>query len=378
MRRTLARLGAAVGAALLLGGCSAGELIGGLAASRAVPAPPEDYVAVDDGFRYTKQFLTPQEQALYDTILPALQAQEDAVEGLWADADAIGRAVQAIDRDHPELFWFSGTGQIETTYFGETPLSAVYRPVYTMDEAERAGTQATIDAWVTDHLGWLPADATDYEKVRAVYDEIVAFADYADVPDNSIVNVLVEGRGLCGCYAKTTQYLLERLGVDCAYISGTGHGESHAWDLVWIDGDPVWVDTTWGDPVPTGSETIPGPVYDYFCITTADLLRDHTIDDTVPVPVCTAERYDYYHANGLWFDHWDPDGIAAALARCAAAGQASAALCFADAVYPTAVDRLFDRGEIDGLLRRAGVRVDGPIWYSCNDDMGTVSIRLGA
>ena len=247
-----------------------------------------------------------------------------------------------------------------------------------MGAQERADTQATIDAWVTDHLGWLPADAGDYEKVRAVYDEIVAFADYADVEDNSIVNVLVEGRGLCGCYAKTTQYLLERLGVDCAYISGTGHGESHAWDLVWIDGAPVWVDTTWGDPVPTGARSIPGPVYDYFCITTADLLREHTIDDTVPVPVCTTERYDYYHANGLWFDRWDPDGIADALARCAAAGQASAALRFADAVYPTAVDRLFDRGEIDGLLRRAGVGLDGPIWYSCNDGMGTVSIQLSA
>ena len=82
MRGTLARLGAAVLAALLLGGCSVGELVGGLAATQAVPAPPEDYVAVDDGLRYTKQYLTPQEQALYDTILPALQAQEDTIDGL--------------------------------------------------------------------------------------------------------------------------------------------------------------------------------------------------------------------------------------------------------------------------------------------------------
>lgn len=373
-----ARLGAALLTAVLLGGCSVEGLIGGLAATQAVPAPPEDYVAVDDGFRYTKRFLTPQEQALYDTILPALQAQEISIDGLWADAGAIGRAVQAIDRDHPELFWFSGTGQIETTYLGGTALSAAYLPRYTMDGPERADAQAAIDAWVTDHLGWLPADASDYEKVRAVYDEIVAFADYAEVEDNSIVNVLVEGRGLCGCYAKATQYLLGLLGVDCAYISGTGHGVSHAWDLVWIDGDPVWVDTTWGDPVPSDGQTapIPGPVYDYFCITTADLLRDHVIDDTVPVPVCTTERYDYFRANGLWFDTWDPDGIVAALARCAAAGQESASLRFADAVYPTAVDRLFDRGEIGALLRRAGIGGSGSIWYSCNDGMCTVSIRL--
>ena len=46
---------------------------------------------------------------------------------------------------------------------------------------------------------------------------------------------MVGGAGLCGCYAKTTQYLLGLLGVDTAYITGQAQGESHAWNLAWLE-----------------------------------------------------------------------------------------------------------------------------------------------
>lgn len=95
-------------------------------------------------------------------------------------------------------------------------------------------------------------------------------------------------RACAGCYAKTTQYLLGLLGVDTAYITGQAQGESHAWNLAWLDGTPCWIDTTWGDPVFTGGDDSQGPAYEYFGLTTDDLLRTHTIDDKVPVPDCTS------------------------------------------------------------------------------------------
>ena len=44
------------------------------------------------------------------------------------------------------------------------------------------------------------------------------------VDSNSIVNIMVNGAGLCGCYAKTYQYLLLQLGIDVAYITGQAGG----------------------------------------------------------------------------------------------------------------------------------------------------------
>ena len=62
----------------------------------------------------------------------------------------IQKAIDAIDRDYPELFWFSGTGQIETTLLGERAMEAVYRPTYAMDAAQRAAHLWNIGKVLTD------------------------------------------------------------------------------------------------------------------------------------------------------------------------------------------------------------------------------------
>ena len=124
----------------LLPGCS-------LLENAAVAPPPEDYVAEEDGFRYTKSCLTPQEQYVCDQLLAGLRDQVPRIEGLYPDNAMIERAIRAIDRDYPEIFWFSGTGQIETTYLADTPMEAAYIPSYTMDEGLRAEVQARVDDW---------------------------------------------------------------------------------------------------------------------------------------------------------------------------------------------------------------------------------------
>ena len=146
-RRTLAAL-----AALLLAvtvGLSSCELsLERLTNGGAVPAPSAEYTGIQDGFRYTKTTLTGQEQYLYDQLLAGLKDQAETIDGLYPDNDMIQKAIDAIDRDYPELFWFSGTGQIETTLLGERAMEAVYRPTYAMDAAQRAETQAKIDQQV--------------------------------------------------------------------------------------------------------------------------------------------------------------------------------------------------------------------------------------
>ena len=181
----------------------------------------------------------------------------------------IQTAIDAIDRDYPELFWFSGTGQIETTLLAGKPLEAAYTPVYTMDQAQRQATQAQIDQWAADCFATIPQGASDYDKALGVFTYIIQHADYQVVDNNSIVNIMVGGAGLCGCYAKTTQYLLGLLGVDTAYITGQAQGESHAWNLAWLDGTPCWIDTTWGD-------SGPAPNYDYFAMTAEESWQHHS------------------------------------------------------------------------------------------------------
>ena len=59
---------------------------------------------------------------------------------------------------------------------------------------------------------------------------------------------LVTGQRCVRGYAGATKYLLDRAGVDCIWVTGTGGGGPHAWNIVKCDGQYYYVDTTWGDP----------------------------------------------------------------------------------------------------------------------------------
>ena len=189
MRRALPPLLALVLALALLTGCEFS--LERLAHGGALPPPPEDYTGLQDGFRYTKTTLTGQERYLYDQLLAGLQNQEETIGDLYPDTEMIQTAIDAIDRDYPELFWFSGTGQIETTLLAGKPLEAAYTPVYTMDQAQRQATQAQIDQWAADCFATIPQGASDYDKALGVFTYIIQHADYQVVDNNSIVNIMV-------------------------------------------------------------------------------------------------------------------------------------------------------------------------------------------
>ena len=120
--------------------------------------------------------------------------------------------------------------------------------------------------------------------------------------------VMIEDAG----YARETQYLLERLGVFCTYVTGTTRGQPHAWNLVRCDGNYYYVDTTWGDPVflQTDGGSIPEEQqiqYDYLCCSEQELFRTHELDADVTFPSCTAVNDNYYVREGCYYQRFDQD-----------------------------------------------------------------------
>lgn len=164
-----------------------------------------------------------------------------------------------------------------------------------------------------------------------------------------IYSALVDRRSVCAGYSRATQYLLERLGVFCTYVTGTaqtlqGSG-SHAWNLVLCDGDYYYVDTTWGDPMFMGEEQNGDEeniCYDYMCCNEEELFKTHVPDANIKLPKCTEMDANYYVVNGMYYTEYDSDRTFEVMSEDIRTGKAQSVFKFAEnGLYQQAHEDIF-------------------------------------
>jgi hypothetical protein len=282
----------------------------------------------------------------------------------------------------------------ETTYasVNGVPYYYEFHFDYIADEEQRKRMQAEIDAAASLILNQATPEMTEYDKVKMVYDYIITNTEYDESleSDQSLYNVLVNGKGVCSGYAKATQYLLNKLGVFCLYIPGEIRGGlGHAWNLVRIDGEYYFLDATWGDPVFTDGESnsLDLVYYDYFCVTADDLLKTHVIDsawmDPIRVfPKCTATAQNYYVKNDLYFEDYDYSEILSLFKRAALEETNIVEFRFSNEnAYSDAVDSLFQNDDLSSLIEESNIIPndnDGMVHisYFTNDDLLIIKIIL--
>ena len=137
------------------------------------------------------------------------------------------------------------------------------------------------------------------------------------VENQNILSVFLGGQSVCNGIAAAAQYLLSRLDVPCMIVYGDAGGESHAWNLVMIEGDPYLMDATWGN---NAAAALGACSYEYLNLTNADLAATHTADMDLELPVCVKTEFNYYVQEGLFFEAFEEDAAGAALRRCSEEG----------------------------------------------------------
>lgn len=262
--------------------------------------------------------LSEEEQEVYLEIFGALTEFKENVRLSSCDKDLIADVFQCVLNDHPEIFYVEGYSYTEYT-LGDILKKITFTGSYCFSREEVARKQEQIDDYVNQCLAGMRSDADEYEKVKYIYEYLIHHTDYdASAKDSqNICSVFIERRSVCQGYAKATQYLLNRAGVFATLVLGQViGGEGHAWNLVRIDGEYYYVDTTWGDAsyqaVGGGNypiEKIPTINYDYLAVTTEQMEQTHTPDNVVELPLCTAIDANYYVREGAYFTQWDEEKI---------------------------------------------------------------------
>lgn len=383
--RNIKKISAGILMLLLLTGCSSQELLSEVPQTIAIPeviqeqiTSPDDAPATSEndntesfslleegGSRFAYESLDAQEQIWYGEIAQALGEMADTVklsgeplaQGL--DEQDIDKIFQCVMVDHPEIFYTTGYTYTKYTR-GEQTIGIDFAGNYEITKEEAAERAEAIRTVAEQWLAEIPTELSAYEKVKAVYEKIIFSTEYdLNAADNqNIASVFLGGASVCQGYAKATQYLLNRLGVLCTLVQGTvDTGEAHAWNLVQVDGDYYYVDTTWGDAsyrMEDGSEgsNLSEINYDYLCVTTQDLLRTHRIEGVVPMPECTATAANYYVQEGTYVTTYDPEQLQQIFDRTQENGRADVTLkCADETCYEEISHALIEEQEIFSYLQ---------------------------
>ncbi len=310
--------------------------------------------------------LSPAQQLWYRDMEQALGNMEEEVrlstQGLEAglDENCIDAIFQSVLSDHPELFFVEG--YTYTKYSREDKVIAIsFSGTYQMSKEEVVERKVQIEQSAGEILAGIDGQASEYDKVKYVFETIIRNTDYdLNAPDNqNIYSVFVGKSSVCQGYAKATQYLLNRLGMECTLVQGTvDTGDGHAWNLVRVDGSYYYVDTTWGDASyqledgnDVDAEALPEINYDYLCVTTEQLLQTHALPAEIVLPECVDMAANYYVHQGALFTTYDREQMQQLFCRAAENNQTDVTVKCGDYnCYQTIYRALIEEQEIFDYL----------------------------
>jgi transglutaminase-like putative cysteine protease len=159
------------------------------------------------------------------------------------------------------------------------------------------GNTAKLEAAVSEALADLWSMPTQAEKAKYAHD----YLTYHNVYDfnarhgQTMYSALVEGGSVCAGYTHAFQYLMQQMGIPCAYVLGYANGY-HAWNIVKLDNEYYAMDVTWDDPLGAPPEKFS---YKYFNLTDQALSADHVrVEISASIPEAAGTACSYQNAFG--------------------------------------------------------------------------------
>lgn len=363
------------------------------------PTDPTDPKRDTDSRQYAYELLNDSEKKVYKQICEAIENFDPAIEQMAAEVDinTIDKIVDYIAQDCPQYFWMnSGT---TWHYAADTKIVSSIDLTYCYSKTQVETMQGEIDAVVNSICSKITENMSDYEILLTAYESLVNMIDYDNIgleaqekagklqPGEadelrSIYGAFVNKKSVCVGYARATQYILQKYGIECVVVNSI-ESEKHAWNLAKIDGDYYYFDTTWGDGSNTDASKhqFDGVNYDYLCITSQELsrLESHTPEDAMPVPDCTADKCNYYKKTGRLLESADYEAVQKLIEEAFSKNEKRTAFkCTSEAVYKQMKQHLITDKKmwdyINAAAEKTGVTAPTEYSYSMSDELYVLTL----
>ena len=215
---------------------------------------------------------------------------------LFKDSNEIFNTLEKISNDNPEIMYYKGAEYS----FGK--LRLIYSKGKEEIQEHKEDIRKIRDEFISNYM--LP-EMSEYDKILTIHNYIVNNSRYDDrlflsgtVPPESYTSygILSLGLGVCEGYAKAMKYLLDSAGIKSIIVVGESKGQSHAWNLVEIEGEYYHIDSTWDDPITKdGSDVLR---YNFFNLRDKEIAKTHSWKKE-NYPEAKGEKFNYFKYNDL-------------------------------------------------------------------------------
>jgi hypothetical protein len=212
--------------------------------------------AIKTADRYGYQQLTEAEKALYDAIVLNVSALSINVPNALGnvDVDTWNRIYGLVYTQEPQLFWMSpritSAAKVGQLYYRTRDPEAIKKM--------QAEIDVTVNKIMSDISGMSTFDKLDYMNTYLAQN--ATFLEAERLEDQGIFNETIynafaggtakQGDLQCSGYAHAVQYICDLSGIESMFVTGaTKNGQTHAWNIVKVDGNWYNLDTTWADPI---------------------------------------------------------------------------------------------------------------------------------
>lgn len=232
------------------------------------------------------------------TLQTAVQIKLDYPDALDNFEDAVNKALNAIEKS---------TGLcnlLKSWQYRGTDSAVTVKLTYRYSASQLNQLKSERDRIIS---GYIKASMSDYDKEKVLHDYIIEHSryDYQNLVNNTLppdsytaYGVLLKGSGVCQGYAEAMNILARKAGLETIMISGSAYNngslESHAWNLIKINGGYYHLDVTWDDPVDEdGTDHL---LYTYFNLNDKEMQKDHSWQGNL-YPNCISDQFNYYIYN---------------------------------------------------------------------------------
>ncbi|MDE6762851.1 MAG: hypothetical protein K2J73_04135 [Oscillospiraceae bacterium] len=222
------------------------DILNAIAATET--SAPQLNISQTNTERYGYSTLTAEEKKLYDDIVAGIEGLRYKI----CDEDAYtleewSKIYGLVYMQEPRLFYMNAKLKVGKLFY------------LTKDSTAINEMQKSIDAVADKLVAEANGKSTTYEKLKVFHDYLVLnstfelkdeITNYNATIYNALGSGEAQGNIQCAGYAKAMQYLCDKAGIVSMVVTGeTNQGQTHAWNVVDIDGKWYNLDTTWDDPI---------------------------------------------------------------------------------------------------------------------------------